>query len=136
MTEETTKKTTHVQSVGRRKSASARSRITKGKGEITVNSKPFVEYFPYFELQEIVLSPLVAVGAEKKYNFSLKIVGGGPKGQAGAAKHAIARNLIKLDEDYRKVLRAGGFLTRDSRVKERKKPGKRGARRGQQWKKR
>ena len=127
---------TQIKAVGRRKSASARVRITEGKGEITINTRALDNYFPYFELQAMVLAPLEAVGKKGKLDVSVKIVGGGPKGQATAVQHGIARSLVKYDEEFKKILKAEGFLTRDSRVKERKKPGLKKARRAPQWKKR
>lgn len=131
-----TNSTNKIQTVGRRKTASARARLTKGKGIITVEGKPLEEYFAYFELQETVLAPLKVLSVEKKFDVSIKISGGGSKSQSEAARHAIARALVVENEESKPLLRANGYLTRDARVKERKKPGKRGARRGQQWKKR
>jgi small subunit ribosomal protein S9 len=134
MTKEETKN--QLRAVGRRKSASARVRITEGKGEILINGKPFEKYFPYFQWQQTVLAPLEAVGKKGKLDVSVKIVGGGVKGQATAVQLGISRSLIKYDEEYKKVLKSEGYLTRDSRVKERKKPGLKKARRAPQWKKR
>ncbi len=122
--------------VGRRKSASARVRIDKGKGEVIINGQELKVYFPYFEMQEIVMAPLKALGKEKDLDVSVKVNGGGKKGQAVAVQHGIARALVKWNEDFKKSLRAGAFLTRDSRVKERKKPGLKKARRAPQWSKR
>lgn len=129
-------KNTQSRAVGRRKCASARVRLTVGSGEIIINNKKMAEYFPYFELQQIVLAPLEAACQIGKLDISVRLVGGGAKGQAVAVSHGIARALIKNDEEYRKPLKAGGFLTRDSRIKERKKPGLKKARRAPQWKKR
>ncbi|MCX6782196.1 MAG: 30S ribosomal protein S9 [Candidatus Magasanikbacteria bacterium] len=123
-------------SVGRRKCASARVRITRGTGEITVNGDDYKKYFPHFALQEAVLSALKAVGKEKDLNVSVKVVGGGKKGQADAVKHGVARALVLWNEEFRKTLRTLGFLTRDARVKERKKFGLKRARRAPQWSKR
>lgn len=132
----TNQQTEGLRAVGRRKRASARVRIEKGKGEIMVNGKKMSEYFPYFELQETVLAPLKALSKEKEYDLSVKVVGGGKKGQAIAVQHAIARILVKWNEDFKKTLKTLGLLTRDSRIKERKKPGLRKARRAPQWSKR
>lgn len=122
--------------VGRRKSASARVRITKGSGKVTVNGKALNDYFNYFEWQEVVLSPLKVLGKEKDLDVSVKVVGGGPKGQMTAVRHGIARALVDWNDDFKKTLKTQGFLTRDARVKERKKPGLKKARRAPQWRKR
>lgn len=126
---------TAVRRVGRRKTAVARVRLTDGK-EIVINNKPLNQYFSYFELRDIVLAPLKAVGQENKLGFTIKVVGGGVKGQAQAICLGIARTLARYDEDLRKILKTNGHLTRDARIKERKKPGLRKARRAPQWKKR
>ena len=125
-----------MRSVGRRKTASARVRLSPGTGKITVNGKDFKEYFPYFEWQNIILAPLTAVGKEKTFDVSAKIVGGGQKGQATAVQLGIARALVIWNEDLKKSLKTQGYLTRDARVKERKKPGLKRARRAPQWSKR
>lgn len=122
--------------VGRRKTASARVRITTGKGEVVVNGKSLAEYFPVDIWQQSVLSPLVVTGKEKGMDVSVKVVGGGPHGQAQAVRHGIARALVDWDENLKPVLKAEGFLTRDARAKERKKFGQKKARRGHQWRKR
>lgn len=122
--------------VGRRKSASARVKISKGKGEITINGKPVKEYFNFLSWQEEILSPLKAVAKDKDLDISVKVVGGGTKGQVVAIRHGIARALVLWNEDFKKTLKTAGFLTRDSRVKERKKPGLKKARRAPQWRKR
>ena len=124
------------QTVGRRKRASARVRLTVGKGVIIINDKTLAEFFPHFDLQEAVLSPLKAVKKETRVDVSVKVNGGGPKGQAEAVKLGIARALIKDDEELKKTLKSQGFLTRDARIKERKKPGLKKARRAPQWSKR
>lgn len=121
--------------VGRRKSASARVRIAKGEGKITVNGKDFKEYFTV-NLQQVVLESLKAVGKEKDLDFSVKVAGGGSKGQADAVRHGISRALVKWNEEFRKTLKSQGYLKRDARVKERKKPGLKKARRAPQWSKR
>lgn len=123
--------------VGRRKSAVAQTRLTLGgKGEITVNGREFSVYFAVREYQESVLAPLKAVGQDDKMTISLKITGGGLRGQADAARLGITRALLVLNPDYRATLKPLGFITRDPRVKERKKPGLKKARRAPQWSKR
>ncbi len=125
-----------IRSIGRRKSASARVRVDKGTGIIVVNGKKMQEYFPYFEQQEVILAPLKALGKDKDLDFSVKVVGGGTKGQAIAVQLGIARALLKWNEDFKKTLKSLGLLSRDPRVKERKKPGLKKARRAPQWSKR
>lgn len=129
-------KTDSLRAVGRRKSASARVRLTKGKGAMVINGKSLQEYFPYFEWQEIIEAPLKAVAEDKNLDISVKVQGGGKKGQAVAVQHGIARALVVYNEDYKKTLKSTGYLTRDARVKERKKPGLKKARRAPQWSKR
>ena len=129
-------KETINRAVGRRKCAAARVRLTKGEGKIVINGKPLSEYFPYFEEQQMVMSPLVAVDKAKEYDFSIKAAGGGKKGQAIAVRHGIARALLRWNEDFKKALKTLGLLTRDSRVKERKKFGLKKARKAPQWSKR
>ena len=121
---------------GRRKSAVARVYIKPGKGNITVNKRDIEEYFGLETLKTIVRQPLVATETEKKYDINVNVKGGGTTGQAGAIRHGIARALLKVDEDFRPALKAGGFLTRDPRMKERKKPGLKAARRAPQFSKR
>lgn len=125
-----------TRAVGRRKTAAARVRIMPGSGKITVNGRAYLEYFPYFEWQEMIMAPLKAVGKEKTFDVSVKIVGGGQKGQAAAVQHGISRALVVWNEDLKKTLKTQGYLTRDARVKERKKPGLKRARRAPQWSKR
>lgn len=137
MTEEIKSKSI-VFSIGRRKSAIARVRILAEKGNdivITINKKDYKIYLPYFEWQQSLLSPLKVTGHDK-INISVMVKGGGIKGQVDAIKHGIAKALLKLDENYRAALRKEGLLTRDSRIKERKKPGLKKARRAPQWSKR
>ncbi|KKR34632.1 MAG: 30S ribosomal protein S9 [Candidatus Magasanikbacteria bacterium GW2011_GWA2_40_10] len=125
-----------MRSVGRRKTASARVRLSPGTGKITVNGKALEVYFPYFEWQNIVKAPLTAVNKEKTFDVSAKIVGGGQKGQATAVQLGIARALVVWNDELKKSLKTQGYLTRDARVKERKKPGLKRARRAPQWSKR
>ena len=121
---------------GRRKSAVARVYIKAGKGNITVNKRELDDYFGLETLKTIVRQPLVATDTEKKYDINVNVRGGGTTGQAGAIRHGIARALLKVDEDFRPTLKSAGFLTRDPRMKERKKPGLKAARRAPQFSKR
>ena len=132
------KKEDFVRAVGRRKTAVARVRLfTKGKGNIEINSKDYTEYFPSPELNKKITKPLEVVGKEKDFDFTIKVVGGGSLGQAEACRHGITRALVAFnEEDYRVSLKKAGFLTRDPRAKERKKPGLKKARRAPQWSKR
>ena len=133
----TKKKEDFTRSVGRRKSAVARVRLMpKGKGKIEVNGKEYKEYFPTFQLMQKVMAPLETVGKVDAFDFSIKVIGGGPIGQADAVKLGIARALVEFNEEYKTTLRAAGLLTRDSRIKERKKPGLKKARRAPQFSKR
>lgn len=126
-----------IPTVGRRKRAIARVRLIKnGKGAITVNGKAYDKYFTTFELREIVVSPLKTSGQEASVDVSVKVVGGGIRGQAEAVRHGISRALIQLNQTFRKSLKKLGYLERDSRKKERKKFGLKGARRSPQWSKR
>lgn len=125
-----------LRAVGRRKSAAARTKINKGSGVIVVNGMDYKKYFPSFQMQEIVLAPLKALGKVKDLDFSVKVNGGGKMGQAIAVQLGIARTLLKWNEDFRKSLKDLGFLRRDPRVKERKKFGLKRARRAPQWSKR
>ena len=128
--------TTQSRSVGRRKTASARVRLSPGTGTITINGKTLTEYLPIKLSQEKARAPLSLLGKEKDYDISIKVAGGGKQGQADAICHGIARALIAWNAEFKPVLKAGGFTTRDPRAKERKKPGLRRARRGHQWRKR
>ena len=123
-------------STGRRKTAIARVRLSLGKGKITVNGREFEDFFPTTDLRLIVEAPFKAVEGAGKYDVAALCEGGGPAGQAGALRHGIARALIQADENLRAVLKKAGFLTRDPRMKERKKPGQPGARRRFQFSKR
>ena len=121
---------------GRRKSAVARVYMTPGTGKIMVGEKTLEEYLPEDTLRMVVKSPLVETGTEGQYDIFVNVYGGGLTGQAGAIRQGIARALLEVGEDFRPVLKKAGFLTRDSRVKERKKYGLRGARRRPQYSKR
>ncbi len=122
--------------VGKRKEAVARVRMYKnGSGLIIVNKKSFKEYFSVIQ-QSIIQQPLKLTGNLKSLNFSCLVRGGGKKGQSEAIRHAITNGLIRLDENYKPALKAKGWVTRDARKKERKKPGLKKARRAPQWSKR
>ncbi len=113
---------------GRRKTAVARVRIASGNGKIVVNGRPFENYFLTETLRMQASQPLTATDTATKFDIRVNVRGGGPSGQAGAVRHGIARALINADPNLRPVLKAGGFLTRDPRMKERKKYGQPGAR--------
>ena len=130
------KNTNEAMGTGRRKSSVARVRIKSGDGNITINGKPFTEFFPIVQDQRAITDPLVAVGCRDSVDSRIKVEGGGTTGQSGACKLGIARALISFNEEYFSALRDSGFLTRDSRMKERKKCGLHGARRGTQFSKR
>lgn len=125
-----------INTIGRRKTSVARVYMNAGKGEITVNEKPLKEYFPAEVHQIIVKQPLAVVEEEGSYNLTVNVAGGGMKGQAEAVRLGIARALIEVNEEHRGPLKAEGFLTRDSRAVERKKYGRRKARRRFQFSKR
>ena len=131
------KKPKYFEAVGRRKTSSARVRLfPKEKKGILVNEKPYKDYFPVFSFQKIIEAPLEKIGATAKYGILIKVKGGGLSGQAEACQHAISRALVALNADFRKHLKKAGFLTRDSRMRERKKFGLKRARRAPQWSKR
>jgi small subunit ribosomal protein S9 len=121
---------------GRRKTAVARVRLAAGAGKITVNGRAFENYFPTDTLRGVVSAPLLRTDTANKYDVNVSVSGGGPNGQAGAVRHGIARALLEVDANLRPVLKADGFLTRDSRMKERKKYGQPGARKRFQFSKR
>ncbi len=123
-------------STGRRKNAVARVRIRKGSGKIEINGRKLEEYFPRTILQAIVMQPLEVTDNVTKYDIFVNVNGGGITGQAGAIRHAIARALVEVDPAGKSALKKNGYLTRDPRMVERKKPGKRGARRSTQFSKR
>jgi len=122
--------------VGRRKEAVTRVFITRGEGKITVNGKDYKQYFPLVYLQNQVESPLKAAEATDKFDVVINATGGGVKGQAEAAKLGIARALLEVNAEYRPGLKAAGMLKRDPRGVERKKPGRKKARRSYQFSKR
>ena len=122
---------------GRRKSSVARVRLLPGSGKITINDRPIDEYFGLDTLKLIVRQPLEATSTTGKFDVIVNVKGGGFTGQAGATRHGISRALLEVDSDaYRATLKAAGFLTRDSRMKERKKYGLKAARRAPQFSKR
>ncbi len=121
---------------GRRKSSIARVRLVAGNGTITINNKSIDEYFGTDILKVIVKQPLVVTNTLEKYDVICTVTGGGFTGQAGAIRHGIARALLEVNQEYRPVLKSNGFLTRDSRMKERKKYGLKKARKAPQFSKR
>jgi small subunit ribosomal protein S9 len=121
---------------GRRKTAIARVRMAPGSGKITVNGRAFEVYFPLEQLRMQAVEPLTITETTAKFDLLINIVGGGPSGQAGAVRLGIARALLKVDASYRPTLKAQGLLTRDPRMKERKKYGQPGARKRFQFSKR
>jgi len=130
------KKITQYQGTGRRKNAIARVRLIPGKGQILVNRKPWEEYFPQ-EIQRIIIKqPLEITKTGNKFDIFALVNGGGNSGQAEALRHGVSRALVQADESYRPILRKAGLLTRDPRMKERKKFGQKGARKRFQWTKR
>ena len=125
-----------ITAVGRRKTATARVRMVPGSGKIVVNKREFEDYFHEEAVRGYIMQPLVLTGKSSDFDFVANIAGGGMIGQAGALRHGIARALEKNDEGLRAVLKPVGMLTRDSREKERKKPGQPGARKRFQFSKR
>jgi len=125
-----------VQSTGRRKAAVARVRLRPGSGKITVNKRPFEEYFPSVTYRMIATQPLRETGKAEEYDVDVTIGGGGVSGQAGALRLGIARGLVELNGDLRPSLKKAGYLTRDAREKESKKYGLKKARKAPQYSKR
>ena len=125
-----------VNALGRRKSAVARIFVTEGTGKITINKKDLQDYFPSSILQFVVKQPLTTLNVAEKYDIKVNLDGGGYTGQSQALRLAIARALVKINADDKKALRVEGFLTRDAREVERKKPGQPKARRRFQFSKR
>ncbi len=121
---------------GRRKSAVARVYLVAGTGKITINKRDIDEYFGLETLKVIVRQPLAALDLQEKYDAIVTVKGGGYTGQAGAIRHGVARALLQVDAEYRPVLKKAGYLTRDPRMKERKKYGLKAARRAPQFSKR
>lgn len=125
-----------INALGRRKSAIARIYVTEGTGKITINKRDLTEYFPSPILQFVVKQPLTLLDVAEKYDIKVTLCGGGFTGQSQALRLAIARALVKINADDKKALRAEGFMTRDPRAVERKKPGQPKARRRVQFSKR
>jgi small subunit ribosomal protein S9 len=125
-----------INATGRRKTAVARVYLMKGEGKVTVNGKDYREYFPQIHVQHNVVDPFAVVGAENIYDLKINVHGGGFKGQAEAIRMGVSRALVKLNEEFRKPLKARKFLTRDSRAVERKKYGQPKARKRFQFSKR
>ena len=129
-------RTTYFYGTGRRKAAIAQVRLVPGNGVVTVNGVPYEERYPRIEHHQAIVRPLVVTDGISKYNAIVKVVGGGVTGQSSAISHGIARALVRADESLKPVLRQNGLLTRDSRVKERKKVGLKRARKAPQYTKR
>jgi|TARA_B110000263_G_scaffold249557_1_gene267519 small subunit ribosomal protein S9 len=125
-----------IHTIGRRKTSVARIFLSKGKGNITVNKKKFIEYFPTQTLQYKVMQPFVLTSTEDTYDLNITVVGGGTTGQAESVRLGISRALCKINEDFRSSLKPEGLLTRDPRMVERKKPGQKKARKKFQFSKR
>ena len=130
------KNTNEFLGTGRRKTSIARVRLASGTGKVTVNGRAFETYFPTDALRGVVTQPLALTGTADKFDIRANVTGGGPTGQAGAIRHGIARALLLADANFRPQLKAEGFLTRDPRMKERKKYGQPGARKRFQFSKR
>ena len=126
-------KQNYVYGTGRRKTAIAQVRLLPGNGAIIINDTPYEELFPRLEHRRIIIQPLLVTDSVGRYNVVVKVVGGGVTGQGGAISHGIARALVRADESLKSVLRQNGLLTRDSRVKERKKAGLKRARKAPQY---
>ncbi len=129
-------KTAQFYGTGRRKKSIARVYLVPGTGNITINKRSLDEYFGLETLKVIVRQPLAATETADKYDINVNVKGGGYTGQAGAIRHGIARALLQVDADFRPVLKKAGYLTRDPRMKERKKYGLKAARRAPQFSKR
>jgi small subunit ribosomal protein S9 len=126
----------YYEGIGRRKTSSARVRIVSGTGNFVVNGKPLNEYFPRGGDVESIVEPLQSAELEGRLDVSVLVQGGGVTGQTGAVRHGLARALLAMDPELRPKMRQGGFLTRDSRMKERKKPGLKRARKAPTYTKR
>ena len=128
--------TAQIRATGRRKTAVASVRLLAGTGKITINGREFKDYFPSESIRNFVLQPLKLTNTDAKFDAFAKIVGSGPVAQGAALRHGLARALVISDASLREVLKDSGFLTRDSRIKERNKPGQPGARKRFQFSKR
>jgi len=127
---------TYIWATGKRKCAVAQVRLFPGDGEVTINGKPYKEVFPRLEHRHTIESPFVATNTSGKFHATIKVAGGGISGQAGAIRHGITRALAKENEVFKPLLRKEGLLTRDARIKERKKYGLKRARKAPQYTKR
>jgi len=127
---------TEISATGRRKTAVAHAKLVPGTGKIKCNKRDWTEYFDAEALRNYILQPIRLTGQDNKFDIQAKLTGGGVAGQAGALRHAIARALVASDASLREVLKNSGCLTRDARMKERKKPGQPGARKRFQFSKR
>ncbi len=125
-----------INTIGRRKSSVARLYLKSGSGKITINGKDYKDYFPQDYIRLSMIDPFKIAGVEMEYDIKINLKGGGYKGQAEAARLALSRALVKINEDFRKPLKAKKYLTRDARVVERKKPGRPKARKSFQFSKR
>lgn len=132
----TAKKIDEFAATGRRKTSVARVRLTKGTGTIIVNGLDVKDYFDTKDMIDTVSRPLVLTDREEQYDLKVSVKGGGKVGQSGAISHGLSRALVIAEEDLKSTLKKGGFLTRDARMKERKKPGQPGARKRFQFSKR
>jgi small subunit ribosomal protein S9 len=126
----------NVHAVGKRKSAVARVYVRPGTGRIVINKRELADYFPLETTRNLARQPLNLVNMGSELDILVNVQGGGPEGQAGAIKHGLSRALVSMNPELRAVLKKAGLLTRDARIKERKKYGRRGARRGCQYSKR
>jgi len=127
----------YFEAIGRRKTSVARVRFfVPGDKSILINGKPAKDYFPTLELRQIVDSALKKMGVEENFQITVRLKGGGIHSQAEAVRHGISRTLVEFNQDFKKRLRKAGYLTRDPRMRERKKPGLKRARRAPQWSKR
>jgi small subunit ribosomal protein S9 len=126
----------HFIGTGRRKTAVARVRLATGTGKIQINGRAFDNYFPTESQRMIATQPMTVTGTADKFDAQITVTGGGPNGQAGAVRHGLARALLTVDANLRPILKSEGFLTRDPRMRERKKYGQPGARKRFQYSKR
>ena len=125
-----------INTLGRRKTSVARVYLTKGKGNVTVNKRDYKEFFPVAVLQSKIVQPFALTDTVDQYDVTVNVSGGGINGQVEAIRLGISRALVKIDEEYKPLLKEEGLMTRDPRMVERKKPGKRKARRSRQFSKR
>ena len=129
-------KQTYFYGTGRRKAAVAQVRLVPGNGAVIINGTPYEDLYPHLGYRRVIMQPFLVTDSVSKYNAMVKVAGGGISGQSGAISHGIARALVRADESLKPMLRQNGLLTRDSRVKERKKVGLKRARKAPQYTKR